>query len=111
MRAAAALALLLLGGCQTPAAVAEAPSPWFTPPPPPRGQEPLYVIQLLADPDSFPILHRHIPEYLGFLEQQVTPPPPSDFTLDDFRTTTGHQVTEEDIAAIKADLAAIGWRP
>lgn len=112
-RPAAALLCAALAACAAPArpVAAQGPSPWFEPPPPPPGQEPLYVVQLLADPATFPILQKYIPEYLAFLEQQVTPAPPSDFTLDDFRHTTGTQVTNEDIAAIKAELARIGWRP
>ena len=105
----AALSFGLLAASGAPAAGPA--SPWFEPPAPAPGQEPLYVTRLLADPQTFPILERYIPEYLAFLEQQVSPPPPSDFTLDDFRHTSGTHVTEEDIAAIKAELARIGWRP
>ena len=113
-RHALLISLLVAAGMATAACQAvERPvaSPWFEPPHAAAEPPPLYVIQLMSDPRAYPILRRHMAKYLAYIEQQVIPAPPADFVLDDFLSVPSSGVTLGDITAVKAELAAIGWRP
>ena len=56
---------------------------------------------------TFRDLPWNAPAYLRLLEQQVTPPPSAEVTLDDFARIPETAVTEETLRAINAELARL----
>lgn len=89
---------LLLAAC-----LLQAPAP--APPAPLTTAEPF--LTLMADPDAAAIIVRLAPAYIRLLEQQVTPPPSAEVTLDDFAAIPETGVTEETLTAINAEFAKL----
>jgi hypothetical protein len=97
--------LLLALACLTSAAPGGAGDP-------PVGQfttaDPFLTI--MAEPWAAAIVMRHAPHYVRLLDQQVTPPPSAELTLDDLLDIPAAEVTPQDIAEINAALAALPAR-
>jgi len=64
-------------------------------------------LTLMADPEAAAIIIRMAPAYIRLLEQQVTPPPSAEVTLNDFVRIPETGVTEETLKAINAELAKL----
>ena len=96
-----ALALLLAAATACASAPERCPPPLTT-------ADPYLVV--MGDPEAAMIVARHAPLYGRLIDQQVTPPPSPDLTLDDMLDMPALQVTAEGLAAISRELAEMARR-
>lgn len=104
-RALIAVCGIALACCLAPAVFAQAASP---PKPEPRWSTDSRLIALMADPETFPIMQKHIPRIVAQIEFATGIIVPLDFTLEDFLHVPEAQITRKDLDAINADLEALG---
>lgn len=65
------------------------------------------LVDLMADPDTFPIMHKHIPHIVAQIEFGTGIQVPLYFTLEHFLGVPEAQINEDDLAAIQEDLDKI----
>lgn len=105
-----ALAVLAQGAGGSPAAPDPAPAPpasetahlaggWSV--------ERSWLVDLMADPATLPVMRRHIPWIVDQIEFGTGIQVPLDFTLADFLHVPQSQVTPEILAAIQKDLDGV----
>lgn len=64
-------------------------------------------LTVMADPEAAAIVSRHAPVYVRLLDHQVSPPPSPELTLNDMLEMPALGVSEADLKAINAALAAL----
>jgi hypothetical protein len=105
-------ASLILAAALLQTAPEPPPQPQQSPPPveapaKPRWSTRSRLVDLMANPDTFPIMQKHLPRIIAQIENSTGITIPLDFTLDDFLHVPEAQITQEDLDAINAELAKL----